>query len=358
MDAFRPLAEEGVQDRARRARTRRSRSTISPDAPSTPSAAPGARWRACTCASANIRCDVMHNYVIPTRDALEFAKLVERIETEALTSIETRVGAPAVRCSPMARWCWRRSSAARTPKEIVISALGVREGLLYEGLSPEDAGAGSAASIAAREFNMLRSRAPGHGEELFAWTSRSWRPRHLEETPEEKRLRHAACLLSDIGWRAHPDYRGEQSLRPRRQRRLRRRRPSRARLSRARRVLSPCVGRPGGRARMRARWCRRASSTARACSARRCASPISSRRRCPACCRARRWSVRQRPRRADAAARSRRAQQRPAAEPAASIRPPDRRRSGGPRGELSRPCNAAESFYSHIGPSNSPRTAT
>ncbi len=29
---------------------------------------------------------------------------------------------------------------------------------------------------------------------------------------EERRLRHAACLLADIGWRAHPDYRGEQSL--------------------------------------------------------------------------------------------------------------------------------------------------
>ena len=26
------------------------------------------------------------------------------------------------------------------------------------------------------------------------------------------RLRAAACLLADIGWRAHPDYRGEQSL--------------------------------------------------------------------------------------------------------------------------------------------------
>jgi exopolyphosphatase/guanosine-5'-triphosphate,3'-diphosphate pyrophosphatase len=25
-------------------------------------------------------------------------------------------------------------------------------------------------------------------------------------------LRHAACLLADIGWRAHPEYRGEQSL--------------------------------------------------------------------------------------------------------------------------------------------------
>jgi exopolyphosphatase/guanosine-5'-triphosphate,3'-diphosphate pyrophosphatase len=32
------------------------------------------------------------------------------------------------------------------------------------------------------------------------------------ETPEQRRLRHAACLLSDIGWRAHPDYRGIQSL--------------------------------------------------------------------------------------------------------------------------------------------------
>jgi len=30
--------------------------------------------------------------------------------------------------------------------------------------------------------------------------------------PEEARLRQAACLLADIGWRAHPEYRGEQSF--------------------------------------------------------------------------------------------------------------------------------------------------
>jgi exopolyphosphatase/guanosine-5'-triphosphate,3'-diphosphate pyrophosphatase len=34
----------------------------------------------------------------------------------------------------------------------------------------------------------------------------------LPETEDERRYRHAACLLADIGWRAHPDYRGEQSL--------------------------------------------------------------------------------------------------------------------------------------------------
>ena len=32
---------------------------------------------------------VMHNYVIPSRDALEFAKLVERIEADALSAIES-----------------------------------------------------------------------------------------------------------------------------------------------------------------------------------------------------------------------------------------------------------------------------
>ena len=65
---------------------------------------------------------------------------------------------------------------------------------------------------AASELNVLRSRSPAHGEELIAWTDRFMATSGLDETAEERRLRHAACLLADIGWRAHPDYRGEQSL--------------------------------------------------------------------------------------------------------------------------------------------------
>ena len=34
---------------------------------------------------------------------------------------------------------------------------------------------------------------------------------HIDETAEEKRLRHAACLFGDIGWRTSPDYRAELS---------------------------------------------------------------------------------------------------------------------------------------------------
>ena len=34
----------------------------------------------------------------------------------------------------------------------------------------------------------------------------------FKETEVAARLRYAACLLADIGWRAHPDYRAERSL--------------------------------------------------------------------------------------------------------------------------------------------------
>jgi exopolyphosphatase/guanosine-5'-triphosphate,3'-diphosphate pyrophosphatase len=47
---------------------------------------------------------------------------------------------------------------------------------------------------------------------LIEWTDRLVRVVRLRETDEDRRLRHAACLLSDIAWRVHPDHRGEQTL--------------------------------------------------------------------------------------------------------------------------------------------------
>jgi exopolyphosphatase/guanosine-5'-triphosphate,3'-diphosphate pyrophosphatase len=152
---------------------------------------------------------VMHNYVIPTRDALEFAKLIERIEAEAPTSIESVSSARRPLLAYGAAVLEEIIRRAE-PREVVISALGVREGLLYDSLVPAEQ-AQDPLLAAARQFNLLRSRAPAHAEELFDWSSRFLGTSHLEETAEETRLRHAACLLSDIAWRAHPDYRGEQS---------------------------------------------------------------------------------------------------------------------------------------------------
>jgi exopolyphosphatase / guanosine-5'-triphosphate,3'-diphosphate pyrophosphatase len=153
--------------------------------------------------------NVMHNYVIPSRDALEFARLVERIEADALLSIESVSSArrPLLAYGAAVLEEIIRQS---NPKEIVISALGVREGLLYSKL-PKEVQAEDPLIVSAHEFNRLRSRAPAHGEELFEWTGRLIATTHLEEDDDDRRLRHAACLLSDISWRAHPDYRGAQA---------------------------------------------------------------------------------------------------------------------------------------------------
>jgi exopolyphosphatase/guanosine-5'-triphosphate,3'-diphosphate pyrophosphatase len=153
---------------------------------------------------------VMHGYVIPAKEAYEFAGLVRRVSPETLSQIEAVADARRPLLSYAALVLENLVEIAR-PKEVVISALGVREGLLYSMLNAEERRKDPLIAVAS-ELNLLRSRSPAHGEELIDWTDRFMASTGLAENPEERRLRHAACLLADIGWRAHPDYRGEQSL--------------------------------------------------------------------------------------------------------------------------------------------------
>lgn len=154
--------------------------------------------------------NVMHNYVIPAQDAVDFASLVERVEAETLDSIETVSFARRPLLVYGALVLEELIKFAK-PARVVISALGVREGILFDRLEKELKRQDPLIS-AASDLNKLRSRAPKHGEELVPWMDNFFASTNIEETSDEKRLRHAACLLSDIGWRAHPDYRGEQSV--------------------------------------------------------------------------------------------------------------------------------------------------
>ncbi|MBI4920734.1 MAG: Ppx/GppA family phosphatase [Devosia nanyangense] len=94
---------------------------------------------------------------------------------------------------------------------VVFSALGVREGYLYGLLSPEEQNVDPLLQ-GAEEISILRSRSPAHAADLIEFTGDFMAAIHVKETAEEARLRTVACYLSDIGWRGHPDYRGEQSV--------------------------------------------------------------------------------------------------------------------------------------------------
>ena len=173
----------------------------------------GGAWRALAglhMAQTGYPLHVMHGYTLRAREALEFCELVQRVDPETLSQIEVvsvarrpLLGYAAVVLGQLIR--------RMKPESVVISALGVREGLLFSLLSDKEQKEDPLID-AARNLNLLRSRSPQHGEELVAWTDQLMDSTGINETVTERRLRHAACLVADIGWRTHPDYRGEQSL--------------------------------------------------------------------------------------------------------------------------------------------------
>ncbi|GAA4776111.1 exopolyphosphatase [Stakelama sediminis] len=92
-------------------------------------------------------------------------------------------------------------------RETIVSAFGLREGLLYEGLSPEER-AHDPLIAAAREEGRRLGRFAEHGDLLDDWLT----PLFASENPQRERMLHAACLLADVGWRANPEFRAERGL--------------------------------------------------------------------------------------------------------------------------------------------------
>lgn len=91
---------------------------------------------------------------------------------------------------------------ALQPENVAISAFGLREGLIYDRMSvaqrDEDPLLAAAYAMEARS-----ARSPGFGKEVFDWLT----PIISEFPEDQQRLALAACLLHDVNWRQHPDFR-------------------------------------------------------------------------------------------------------------------------------------------------------
>lgn len=153
---------------------------------------------------------VMHGYAVEPTDEMSFLQIVEETDVAMLQDVDAISEARRPLLAYGAVVLEEIIRVGR-PREIAISASGVREGLLFEQLD-RDSRLIDPLLASAAEFNALRARSPRHGEELVAWTDRFVATLDGPETADERRLRHAGCLLSDVGWRAHPDYRDEQSI--------------------------------------------------------------------------------------------------------------------------------------------------
>ena len=91
-------------------------------------------------------------------------------------------------------------------RETVASAFGLREGLLYGDLTIEQRQE-DPLIVAARDEAQRSGRFPEHGDLLDAWIAPLF-----DDDADLARLRHAACLLADVGWRANPEFRAERGL--------------------------------------------------------------------------------------------------------------------------------------------------
>ena len=112
---------------------------------------------------------------------------------------------------PFGAVAMQETIAIMKPSRVFFSAQGVREGYIYS-LLPDREKARDPLLAAAGELAILRARSPEHARELAEWTGRVMPLFGISENEEERRYREAACLLADISWRAHPDYRGLQAL--------------------------------------------------------------------------------------------------------------------------------------------------
>jgi len=154
---------------------------------------------------------VMQGYKLSAREAIDlceqFRKTKKPLEIPGIASV-ARARREVL---PFGALVLERLIRRMQPRQIVFSVFGIREGLIYGLLPPHEQMRDPLLSFC-EDYAALRSRSVEHAWELCRWTDRIFADPALEETADERRLRHAACLLSDVGWRAHPDYRGEQSL--------------------------------------------------------------------------------------------------------------------------------------------------
>lgn len=154
---------------------------------------------------------VMHGFSLPTRNAIEFCEQIIKAKKLSALPGAGEVSKARRGVLPFGAVVMHQLLKKMEPSNVIFSVFGVREGLLYSVMPPEERRRDPLLA-SCETYARLRSRSVDHAFELCAWTDVIFAADGLGETPEERRLRHAACLLSDIGWRAHPDYRGEQSL--------------------------------------------------------------------------------------------------------------------------------------------------
>ncbi|MEO1091517.1 MAG: Ppx/GppA phosphatase family protein [Pseudomonadota bacterium] len=149
---------------------------------------------------------IVDGYALDGTVALELARLASRRSTLSVSDL-ANVTRRRQDTLPAAALVLLAVLRALEPRRVVFSASGLREGRLFARLSARER-ALDPLLAAARRYGDHESRFGRVGERLVDWTD----PLFGDDDEHRRRLRIAACHLSDVGWSTHPDYRDGYAL--------------------------------------------------------------------------------------------------------------------------------------------------
>ena len=166
----------------------------------------GGSWRAIARVDMERRCyplTVLHEYRMSAR---QISKTAEYIRKSDLQELRGRCNISDSRMSlvPYATIVLKELMRTFNPKDVAVSSYGIREGMLYEQM-PHELRERDPLVEACRFAESKDARLPGFGRILYDFV----KPLFPRANWQKKRIIKAACLLHDVSWRAHPDYRAE-----------------------------------------------------------------------------------------------------------------------------------------------------
>ena len=146
---------------------------------------------------------VLHEYEMSPKSIRKTIDWVEKLD---LKELRNRTGISPERLSlvPLATVVLRKMLQTFKPQRVYISSYGIREGILFEQMN-DDLRAADPLIEASRHLESVNARVPGFGRKLYYFL----KPLFRNASADRMRLIRAACLLHDVNWRAHPDYRSE-----------------------------------------------------------------------------------------------------------------------------------------------------
>jgi exopolyphosphatase/guanosine-5'-triphosphate,3'-diphosphate pyrophosphatase len=148
---------------------------------------------------------IVQQYSMASDRPTELQSVIGGIDKSELKNVPS-LSSSRVPTLPDANLLLKSLATELRPSELIVSSFGIREGLLYDDLD-EESRERDPLLDATREAGRGLGRFEEHGALLDRWIAPVF-----DDEPWAARLRLASCLLADVAWQAHPDFRAERGV--------------------------------------------------------------------------------------------------------------------------------------------------